>query len=85
LGQKAEDVFKLLKNQLVIIEVFCTQLETIASSVDWRNGEEISSNDFRRLSQKCKAIGTISKVFTDGKTSCLLNFLTFVLFYSLLY
>lgn len=67
LQPKTEGVLRLLKNQLVLIEVFCSDLEAVSSHVNWRKGEEIPSKEFKRLVQKFKAVEEIGKVFTVGK------------------
>jgi hypothetical protein len=72
-----EGVMKLLINQLVIIETFCSQLKKLDSA--GKIGEsQIPEREFKKLTQKFKAVEEIGKIFVEGK------FNRGIIFYSLL-
>lgn len=56
---------KLLRNQLVIIETFCCNLNRVAANVDWVKGQEIDKREFKKLVHTFKAIEELGKVFTQ--------------------
>lgn len=68
LGAKAEGVMKLLMNQLVIIETFCSQLQNSLSSSSITSGD-IPDQEFKKLTQKYKAFEEIGKVFVGGRSN----------------
>ncbi|CAL8109580.1 unnamed protein product [Orchesella dallaii] len=67
LGLKGEGVKKLLVNQLIVIECFCTEVEEYGKGIDWDHGE-LHARRFARLDQKFKVWEEIQKVFIQGNS-----------------
>ena len=66
LGPKAKPIMKLLHSQLVVIEAFCSRLETLTAKLDLSKGQQMKSKEYKMLVEHYLVFQEIQAVFAKG-------------------